>query len=259
MPDIYEEIARIIAEGKAAALLTIVSATHSTPREAGTKMLVRFDGSILGSIGGGSVEAQLIEEAIKVIKTGKPQRHHISLAAKEGEELGMVCGGDMEVFIEPILPPSTIYIFGAGHISLTLAKVGKLLGFKIVVIDDRTEFANPQRFPDAEIILVEDFDKAFFGLKIDKSSYIVIVTRDHKRDEMVLEQALGTPARYTGMIASKTKVKSIFSHLLAKGIPQELLDTVHSPIGLEIYAETPEEIAISIMAELVKVYRTPTP
>lgn len=257
MTDIYQEIVRIRAEGGEAALVNIVSATGSTPREVGTKMLVRADGSLVGSIGGGGAEAQVCRQAIEVIKTGKPQQLHISLAGQEGEEPGMICGGDMEVFIEPILSPSTLYIFGGGHISLPVAKIGKLLDFKIVIIDDRAEFANPQRFPEAELTLAEDFNKAFSELQINKASYIVIVTRNHQYDEMVLEWALGTQAKYIGMIGSKTKNKAIFSHLRAKGIPRERLDKVHAPIGLEIYAQNPEEIAISILAEIIKVRRSP--
>ena len=257
MTDIYQEIVRIRAEGEEAALVTIVSTIGSTPREEGAKMLVRADGSILGTIGGGSVEARVIKEAVEVIRKGKSQ--HLRYSLKEGGELGMVCGGDVEVFIEPILSPPTLYIFGGGHISLPVAKIGKLLGFKIVVIDDRAEFANPQRFPEAELTLAEDFHKAFPELKIDKSSCIVIVTRNHRYDELVLEWALGTQAKYIGMVGSKTKNKAIFSHLLAQGIPQEQLDKVHAPIGLEIYAQTPEEIAVSILAEIIKVRRSPSP
>ena len=257
MTDIYQEIVRIKAEGKEAALVTVVLATGSTPREEGAKMLVRADGSILGTIGGGSLEAQVIEEAVKVIKQGKPKRLHFALTAKEAEEVGMVCGGELEVFIEPILTPPTLYLFGGGHISLPLAKVGKLLGFKIVVIDDRAEFANADRFPETDIVLTGDFSKSFPKLKMDKSSYIVIVTRGHQHDELVLEWAVGTSAKYVGMIGSKTKVKTIFSHLLAKGITNQQLDRVHAPIGLEINAQTPEEIAISILAEIVKVHRSP--
>jgi xanthine dehydrogenase accessory factor len=257
MTDIYQEIVRIRDEGEEAALVTIVSATGSTPREEGAKMLVKSDGSILGTIGGGSLEAQVIEEAIKVIGQGKPKRLRASLTAKEVEGEGMLCGGDLEVFIEPILTPPTLYIFGGGHISLPLAKMGKLLGFKIVVIDDRAEFANPDRFPEADMTLAEDFAKSFSKLKIDKSSYIVIVTRNHRYDDIVLEWAVGTKAKYIGMIGSKAKNKAIFSHLMAKGIPKELLDRVHAPIGLEIHAQTPEEIAVSILAEIVKVRRSP--
>jgi xanthine dehydrogenase accessory factor len=256
MTDIYQEIVRIKEEGEEAALVTIVSTTGSTPREEGTKMLVKPDGSILGTIGGGNLEAQVIEEAVKVIKQGKPKRLHMSLTAKEAEEVGMICGGDLEVFIEPILTPPTLYLFGGGHVSLPLAKMGKLLGFKITVIDDRAEFAHPERFPEADILLAGDFTSSFPKLKIDKSSYIVIVTHGHQHDELVLEWAVGTQAKYIGMIGSQTKVKTIYSHLLAKGISKEKLDRVHAPIGLAIGAQTPEEIAVSILAEIIKVRRS---
>lgn len=257
MTDIYQEIVRIKSKGEEAALVTVVSATGSTPREEGAKMLVSGDGSIIGTIGGGRIEAQAIKEALETIIKGRPQR--LSFSLKEGGELGMLCGGDTEVFIEPILAVPTMYIFGGGHIALTLVKVGKLLGFKIVVIDDRPEYANAQRFPEAELTLVEDFAKAFQKLKVDKSSYIVVVTHDHKGDETVLEGALATKAKYIGMIGSKTKNQTIFSHLFSKGISQEQLDRVHAPIGLNIYALTPEEIAISIVAEIIKVRRSPLP
>jgi xanthine dehydrogenase accessory factor len=257
MTDIYQEIVRLKAEGEEAALVTIVLATGSTPREEGAKMLVKADGSILGTIGGGSLEAQVIEEAIRVIRQGKPKRLHIGLTAREVAEEGMLCGGELEVFIEPILTSPTLYIFGGGHISLPLAKMGKLLGFKIAVIDDRAEFANPDRFPEADITLADDFTKTFPKLKIDKSSYIVIVTRGHQYDDMVLEWAVGTKAKYIGMIGSKAKTKAVFSHLLAKGIAKGQLDRVHAPIGLEIHAQTPEEIAVSILAEIIMVRRSP--
>jgi xanthine dehydrogenase accessory factor len=256
MTDIYQEIVKIKEEGLEAALVTIVSATGSTPREEGAKMLVKPDGTIAGTIGGGSLEAQVIEEAVRVIKQGKPKRIHFTLSDKQASEVGMICGGDMEVFIEPILTAPTLFIFGGGHISLPLAKTARLLGFKIAVIDDRADFASAERFPEAEMVLAGDFSKAFPRLKIDKTSYIVIVTRGHQHDEMVLEWAVGTPAKYIGMIGSKTKVKTIFDHLLAKGVPKEKLDSVHSPIGLAIGAQAPEEIAVSILAEIIKVRRS---
>jgi xanthine dehydrogenase accessory factor len=256
MDDIYQEIVRVKAEGGEAALVTIVSASGSTPREEGAKMLVRPDGSIFGTIGGGSLEARVIKEAIEVIRQGKPRHHHFTLTAKGAGELGMICGGDTEVFIEPILTQPTLYIFGGGHIALALAKIGKLCGFKIAVVDDRAEFASAERFPEADFILAEDFAKSFSKLKIDRLSYIVIVTHGHKHDELVLEWAVGTPARYIGMIGSKTKVKTVYSHLLSREISQEQLDRVHAPIGLEIAAQTPEEIAVSILAEIIKVRRS---
>jgi len=254
MTDIYQEIVRIKAEGEDAALVTIISATGSTPREEGTKMLVRADGSIMGTIGGGNLETLVIKKAVETIRKHKLERLHFNL--EEGGEPGMTCGGDVEVFIEPIVPVPTLYIFGGGHIALPLARMAKLVDFQIAVIDDRPEFANPQRFPEAELTIAEDFSKAFQKLSINKASYIVIVTHGHKSDEVVLERALATNAKYIGMIGSKIKNKTIFSHLLAKGISQELLDKVHAPIGLNIFAESPEEIAVSILAEIIKIRRS---
>ncbi len=255
MTDIYQEIVEVKSKGEDAALVTIVSAGGSTPREEGAKMLVKADGSIVGTIGGGNLENIATKEALKVIQSGKPKRLDYSL--KAGGETGMICGGDVEIFIEPLLSAPTIYIFGGGHIGLALARIGKLLGFKIVVIDDRTEFANPERFPEAEETIVDDFGKAFSKLKIDRSGYVVIVTHGHKGDEMALEGALGTKAHYIGMIGSKSKIEAVYSHLRKKGFPQEQLDHVHSPIGLKISAQTPEEIAVSIMAEIIAVRRAP--
>ncbi|MFH0768772.1 MAG: XdhC/CoxI family protein [Chloroflexota bacterium] len=257
MIDIYKEIVKLKADGEEVALVTVVSTRGSTPREEGAKMLVKADGSIFGTIGGGGLEGQVIKEAIKVISQGNPKRLPFSLTNTDVEKEGQICGGEMEVFIEPIVTAPTIYLFGGGHISLPLAKIGKLLGFNIVVLDDRAEFANPDRFPEAEITMADDFTKLFPKLKIDKSSYIVIVTRSHQYDNTILEWAVGTNARYIGMIGSKTKVKTLFSHLQSKGISKELLDKAHSPIGLAINAQTPEEIAVSILAEIVSVRRLP--
>ena len=255
MLDIYQGIIKIIESGEEAALVTIIAANNSVPRGVTTKMLVRSDGSIIGTIGGGAVEAEVIKIAIEVTRTGKPQRHLFSLSPEK--EPGMVCGGEVEIFVEPILQTPTIYIFGAGHISLMLAKISKISGFHVFVIDDRKDLAVKERFPDADLILVEDFENAFSKINIDKRSYIVIATRSHHDDERVLGQAILTPARYIGMVGSKTKVKTLFNNLIEKGVESQILDRVHSPIGLKIYAETPEEIAISIMAEIIKVHRSP--
>ena len=251
---IYQELANLRAQGQEAALVTVISAIGSTPRGQGAKMLVRADGSILGTIGGGSVEDQVIKEAVAAIKRGETKR--LSYRLKEGEETGMVCGGDLEVFIEPILAAPSLFIFGGGHIALALVKMAKLVGFKIAVIDDRPEFATSERFPEAEQTLATDFAEAFSKLTIDKSDYIVIVTYAHKGDEVVLEGALKTEAKYIGMIGSRAKNEVVFSHLRAKGIWQELLDKVHTPVGLKINAQTPEEIAVSILAEMIQVRRS---
>ena len=254
MLDICQGIIESIKSGQEAALVTVIAVTNSTPRGLATKMLVRYDGSIIGTIGGGAVEAEAIRIAIEVMRTGKPQRHQFGLVTDE--EPGMVCGGEMEIFVEPVLPTPTIYLFGAGHISFMLAKIGKLLGFRVFVIDDRRDLAVKERFPDADLILVEDFENAFSKINVDKQSYIVIVTRSHHDDERVLGQAILTPAKYVGMIGSKTKNASVYARLKAKGITQEQIDRVHAPIGLRIHAQTPEEISISIIAQMIQIRRS---
>ncbi len=254
MTDIYEEIVRIRNEGEAAALITVVSATGSTPREEGAKMLLRADGSSVGTVGGGRVEALAIEAAGEVMKRGIPHRLHYTL--KEGEETGSICGGDVEIFIEPIKSDPPLYIFGGGHIGLALVKIAKLAGFKVTLIDDRPEFANVERFPEADAVLAGDYGKVFSKLKIDGFSYLVLITRGHKYDEVVLEKALGTEARYIGMIGSGNKNATVFARLLSRGITRQQLDRVSAPIGLEISADTPAEIAVSIMAEMIQVRRS---
>jgi xanthine dehydrogenase accessory factor len=255
MEEIFEEIARIRSEGGRAALATIVQVKGSAPREAGSKILIKGDGTTFGSIGGGTLEAVICREAMSVLREGRAKMLHFDLTGEEAEADQMLCGGEMDIFIEPILPQPTLYIFGAGHISRSISKIAKMIGFRVVVIDDRAEFANPERFPEADEIFSEDFFAAFSRLRINDSSYIAIVTRGHQFDEKVLEWAVQTEARYIGMIGSKKKNEVIFAHLHSKGISKDILKRVHSPIGLDIGAETPEEIAVSIVAELITIKR----
>jgi len=252
MEDIFKEIAIIKSEGGSAALATIIKTKGSAPREAGSKMLIRSDGTIAGSIGGGSLEATICREAANVIKEANPKLMHFNMTKEEAAEDGMICGGTMDVFIEPIVSEPTLFIFGAGHISVSICKLAKMVGFKVAVIDDRAEFANAKRFPDADQVLNEKFTEIFSKLTINRSSYIVIVTRGHQFDEKVLEQAIQSKACYLGMIGSKKKNDTVFANLQSKGISKKLLKAVHAPIGLDIHAETPEEIAVSIMAEIIK-------
>ena len=264
MEDIYQEIVRIKSEGETAALATIIALKGSTPRETGSKMVIRSDGTIFGSIGGGNLEALVSQEASKVMEEKKSKVLHFDLTGKEpsgGEtiETGMICGGEADILIEPILSEPTLYIFGAGHISLYLSKIGKMVGFKVVVVDDRAMFSNRERFPEADEIYAEDFEVVFNKLKLIKPYYIVIVTRGHRYDQEALEWSVGKEANYIGMIGSKAKNKAVFSNLQKKGIDKGLLEEVHAPIGLNIGAETPEEIAVSILAEIIQVRRKREP
>jgi xanthine dehydrogenase accessory factor len=255
MGDIYDEIVAVRNQGQDAALVSVISASGSTPRKTDAKMLVKSDGSILGTIGGGNLELLVTKEALKTIQTGKPKRISYNLAA--GGDASMICGGETEILIEPILTFPSLYICGGGHIGLALAKMGKLLNYRVTVIDDRPEYANPARFPEAEQCIVHEYADVFTGLQVDRSSLIAIVTHGHKGDEAALISALNTPALYIGMIGSKKKVASTFAHLREKGISPQQLSRVHAPIGIEIYGQTPEEIAVSIIAEIIAVRRAP--
>lgn len=353
MPDIYREIVESLKRKEKIALATLISRVGSAPRAVGAKYLVREDGTTLGSIGGGCVEAEVWQQAQDVIEKDQAGVLHFRLTAEQLAEGGLICGGEIDVLVEPLReefldiyqeamrmrdrgekgvlvtlisvdgkPPEgkaskklfkssgqkvgafhaaeaieeevstemesllkerkprvleviakeagsswkqmdlllepvfsepTVYLFGAGHVSKELAPLAKKVHFKVVVIDDREMFANRERFPEADEIVVSDFEKSFEGLRIDGQSYIVIVTRGHLYDGFVLEQAIATDARYIGMIGSKRKIETLYRNLMAKGIPREKLDRVYAPIGIDINSETPEEIAVSIVAQLIKV------
>ncbi len=254
MLEIYQELINTISKGERAVLATIIASQGSTPRKAGAKMLIKEDGTFVGTIGGGGTEHQIRGKVIEVMKSGEPQIVRFDLSGKD-EALSMICGGQMEVFLEPILPSATLYLFGAGHTSQSTAAMGKRLGFGVVVVDPRPEYNNSDRFPDADALIVEEYDRAFSELNVDENSYIVIYTTGHVVDERCLEFAVDTKAKYVGMIGSKRKAKEVKQRLLQKGVAQQQLDRVHSPMGLDIGAETPDEIAISILAEIVKVRR----
>jgi xanthine dehydrogenase accessory factor len=351
MQDIYSEIVKALGRKEGLALATLITRVGSAPRAVGAKYLVKEDGASVGSIGGGCVEAEVWQEAKEVMMKGKGRVLHFNLTSEQLAEGGLICGGNIDIFLEPlredslniyrevlkikqqggagilatvisvdgashkregvkvfikasgektgslfmgkeleerilgeadrvlrgrkieilsissekidhpwkkleillepIISEPTVYIFGAGHISQQLAPFVKKVDFKTVVIDDREMFANRERFPQSDEVIVTEFEKAFEKLIIDQSSYIVIVTRGHLYDGLILEMAVKTDARYIGMIGSKKKIQTLYQNLLRKGIPKEALDKVHAPIGLDIHSETPEEIAVSIIAQLI--------
>jgi xanthine dehydrogenase accessory factor len=357
MEDIYTEIVKALGQRERLTLATLIARTGSAPRAVGAKYLVKEDGAAFGSIGGGCVEAEVWEEAQEVMKREKANVLHFNLTAKQLAEGGLICGGNvdifleplkeeflkiyedlikikqkggsailatlisvdgaflkgegkvlmylsgervgsfshgeelerkvlgeskawlketkprvtvlhseqedsswkkMEILLEPIFSEPTVYIFGAGHVSQQVAPLAKKVDFKVVVIDDREMFANRNRFPEADQVIVSEFERCFDQLEIDHSSYIVIVTRGHLDDGFVLEQAVKTHARYIGMIGSKKKIDTLYQQLMKKGIPKSTLDQVCAPIGIDIHSETPEEIGVSIVAELIKVRRGPS-
>jgi xanthine dehydrogenase accessory factor len=253
--DIYEEIVKLRQQGRRGAVATIVSVHGSIPSFKTAKMLVRDDGSIVGTIGGGCVEADVWQAAREVMEGERPRTLTFNLNHNPKEDTGLVCGGTLDIFIEPVLPPALLYVFGAGHVALNLYKVANNAGFDVTVVDDREIYASRDRFPDAKEVIAEDFEQAISRLTPSESSYIVIVTRGHRDDMRVLRWAVQTPARYIGMIGSKRKTIGIFRELTQQGISAELFNRVHAPVGLDIGAVTPEEIAVAITAELIAARR----
>ncbi|HEY6936274.1 MAG TPA: XdhC/CoxI family protein [Terriglobales bacterium] len=253
--DIYEEIVKLRREGRRGAVATIVSVRGSIPSFRTAKMLVRDDGSIVGTIGGGCVEADVWQSAREVMEEEKPRTLTFNLNQNPKYDTGLVCGGTLDIFIEPVLPVPVLYLFGAGHVAVNLYKVAHNAGFDVVVVDDRETYANRERFPEAREIHADDFDQTMAKLAPNESAYIVIVTRGHRDDMRVLRWAVQTPARYIGMIGSKRKVIAIYHELEKEGLAPEQFDRVHAPVGLDIGAVTPEEIAVAITAELIALRR----
>jgi xanthine dehydrogenase accessory factor len=253
--DIYEEIVQLRREGRRGAVATITNVRGSIPSFQTAKMLVRDDGSIAGTVGGGCVEAEVWQAAREVMEEEKPRTLTFNLNNNPKYDTGLVCGGTLEIFIEPVLPPALLYIFGGGHVAYNLYKVATIAGFDVVVIDDREAYANRLRFPDAREVIAEDFEVAMARIDPSESAHIVIVTRGHRDDMRVLRWALNTRARYLGMIGSRRKTISIYKELEMEGIATEKFANVHAPVGLEIGAVTPAEIAVSIVAEMIAVRR----
>jgi xanthine dehydrogenase accessory factor len=209
-------------------------------------MLIRADGSIAGTIGGGAIEKKIVDEALQLMSASSTKFIRYEL-----KDIGMTCGGGMSVFLEPLLPAAQLIIFGAGHIGNVLSRIGKMLDFNVTVVDNRPEFADKALLPWADIVIAEDYQKAIDALTLTDNTCLVILTHKHGHDFEVLEQVLHKPFRYLGMIGSRTKVARAFQQLRDNGVDETIIQKIHSPIGIDIGANTPAEIAISIAAELV--------
>ena len=351
MEDIYPKAMEALERGRSSVLATIIRLTGSGPRGVGTKFLILEDGSYVGTIGGGLLEAQVIAGAKGVFATRKPSRLSFNLRGIDVAKSEMICGGEVEVFLEPLIPgridqarlfkraldvqkrggsgimatlvdvdcwkegetpklffkpgeerlgalsnykeienkllgeaagllkarkaallvyqdsegnavevfaeplvsEATLYVFGAGHVSLQIVPLAARVGFRTVVIDDRPEFADEKKFPEAAEVRQYPFEGVLQHLPVNQASYLVIVTRGHIHDKTVLAQCLKTDAKYIGMIGSRRKIAMVYENLKEEGFTQKDIDRVRAPIGLDIGAETPEEIAVSIMAELISV------
>ena len=243
-----------LARGESVALVTVVRSQGSTPQRAGAKMVVWADGRTVGTIGGGCYENDAFWKARDAIASGKPALLHYELNDDFAQENGLICGGRMDVHIDPLVPSPRLFIIGAGHVGYHLARVATDVGFKIHVVDDREKFASADRFPNADLA-VEPIPEWLHRIDLPASAYVVVVTRGHQHDLDAMRALAARDLKYLGLIGSRAKIARIYEALLAEGMPPECLQRVHAPIGLDIGAVTPAEIAISILAELIAVTR----
>ena len=250
MKPIYQAVAEVVEKNELAALCTVVRSQGSTPRRAASKMLVYADGSILGTVGGGEMESRVIAEARQAILDGRPRLVEYSMSDPERGDPG-VCGGQMEIFVEPIQPNPTLLIFGAGHVGRAVAYLAHWLGFRVVAFDDRPEFCTPETFPEADEHFPGSPAEIKDQVRITPWTYIVLTTRNVDIDVQILPFLLLSTAAYIGVIGSRRRWATTRQKLLDLGISEDELARVHSPMGLKLKAETPEEIAVSIMAEII--------
>ncbi len=254
--DIYEEVLRLKRAGIPCALATIVQCVGSAPQKEGAKMIVKADGTITGTLGGGCLEAEVIEAARSALSEGTPRTIPIQLTEKHG---GLVCGGKILVYIEPVVPEPRLVILGAGHVGQRLSTLARFAGFLVTVADDRAEYANSDLLPDADEIVVSDFDKVFSHLAAAGDTFVVVATRGHTHDLEALRAALGTDARYIGLLGSRRKRALLFGILEREGFSAADRARIITPVGLPIGSVTPEEIAVSIMAQIIQQRREGAP
>ncbi len=256
--DVYEELVELRRAGEKCAVATIVQVAGSIPSFQSAKMLIRQDGTMVGTIGGGCTEAEVWQAARDVIEAEKPRMLQFNLGQEAAYDNGLICGGQLNVYVEPVLPVPCALIFGAGHISKSLSKVATLAGFRTVVIDNRESYANRERFPEAAEVFAEEYEDVFAKLPANDATYVIIVTRGHRDDMRVLRWAVDQPLRYVGMIGSKRKTLEVSKHLRKEGVALDKLARIHAPMGLDIGAVTPEEIAVAVVAEMIRRRRDST-
>jgi len=251
---IYNEIQTALRGGERVAVATVVKTIGAAPCGVGSKMLIHADGTASGSFAGPHTDGKVVQEALQAMREGRTYASHIHLDADQGEAVGS-CGATLEVFFEVLRPDARLIIAGAGYVAQALAHLATRLDFQIVVVDDRRDLADPHSFDEKVQLTFGDIPQTIRKLEPDESSWIVIVTRGHHLDKDALRAALETNAAYIGMIGSPSKVKHIFKDLLKEGVARERLAQVHAPIGLNLGAETPDEIALSIAAEMLMLRR----
>ncbi len=251
---IFTELLAAQQAGEPVVLATVIKARGSVPRHSGSKMLVFGDGRISGSIGGGEMEARVVQEALLALQDGRTRVLPYSLVEPDRGDPG-VCGGEVEIYLEPYAPPATLLVVGCGHVGRAVAHLGHFLGYRIVVTDDREALATPENIPNADLHLPGSFEDALTQNPVTANTYIVLVTRNVLVDREIVPLLIHSPARYIGMMGSSRRWAETKRLLLEDGLSTDDLARVQAPIGLEIEAETPEEIAVSILAEIIKLRR----
>jgi xanthine dehydrogenase accessory factor len=249
--ELYARIAELSEQGVPFVLATITEVTGSSPRGVGAKMLVLVDGSIAETIGGGVLERRVIDDALSCLASGVSRSERYELREQGERALGSLCGGQATVFLDVHTPDRVLLIVGAGHVGQKLSSLGKLLDYRVIVLDPRQDMVTRSRFPDADQLIDGDPARASELVPIGPATHVIIVTHGHTEDAAALRSVLGSGAGSVGMIGSARKVQKIFEQLRSEGVTAERLEAVHAPIGLDIGAETPAEIALSIMAEIV--------
>ena len=260
MPDPYGLALELLERREAFCLATVVAAGRDSGAMPGEKLLVRPDGEAHGTIGGAALSAGVARAAVEQLASGEIRLARLTgdgalLPDRAARRTGEVAAGEVEVSLEPMVPPDQLVIFGAGHIGQPLCRLAAVLGYEVTIVDDRERFANAERFPDARKVLVEPFEQAIQGVPITPWTYLVLVTRGHEHDEATLRHVVGSPAPYIGMIGSRRRVLVVFERLRALGVPEEFIRRIYAPIGIDLGARTPEEIALAILAEIVCVKR----
>jgi len=249
--ELIEKIVELKKQGKIFCIVTVVDSQGATPRKAGARGLIFPDGSLEGTVGGGNIEVEAIKIAQQVLKSKKPLLQKFNLEDLVVGE--MICGGSMTLFFEPVFPDRVLTIFGGGHVGRAVARVAHEAGWRIRVIDEREEVLDPHFFPDEAELIADKYSNYIANQNFGQNDWLVIVTPKHSNDEEVLEAVIRSPAAYIGMMGSPKKVKDVVENLNQKGIPAEILKKVYAPIGLNIGTETPGEIAVSIVSEMLAV------
>lgn len=247
---VLKEVAAANNRGHGVVVATVIETTRSTPRRAGSKMIVRADGTTIGSVGGGEMEARVVAESLEALTTGGLRKLTYELVDVSKGDPG-VCGGSVELLIEPHLPPPTLYIVGCGHVGRAVSDLAHWLGFRVVATDDRLELATPELMPSAYAVVAGSIETALAAHPIDHHTSVVLVTRNVALDVSILPTLLATPARYIGLMGSSRRWQTTRTLLASAGVSETDLNRISTPIGIEIKAETPEEIAVSVMAEVI--------